>query len=673
MRSPRTSVAARTLAVAAGLALVGAACLHPRGTVERPAITSFDIHGTHAVSAGELENHLVTQASGTWIWQKTRYYDEDAFATDKRRILRYYQARGYYDAKISSAEVLPDGRGRVRIRVVVSEGDPVRVATLDIDGIEGAPQALAKLRHLPLKTGDVFTEAAFDATRVAIRNALTTTGWAKAEVTQQAEVDPVRREARVRYTVKAGERYRFGNVFVAGAVAVPRARVREEAERAVKPGETYDSAKLPTAQANVLDLGVFGGVRVADGTPDVRRGTVPVVVSVREAPFRTVRVGPGFTIQPTRFELDAVAGWTHRNWLGGLRRLNLDARLGYAWLPNWWTSVEKQGFVGLLAADFTQPSIATRVVDLNLHADLERGLEPAYDYFAQRFSVGTPIRLGRVASIIPSLNLELFELTGTVSAADPRTGQVLLLSTCPGHNPELCLLSYLEQRFVLDLRDDPILTTRGIYLGISLQEGFSAFGIGSPYLRFLPELRAFLPLPARMVLAGRARVGIAHPLAGIDDVPIVAKFTSGGPNFMRGYYTRQLSPMVLYTPPNGSPQYIPVGGNGLVDGTVELRFPISGNLGGTVFLDFGNVTNTVQDALNLANLQYAAGAGIRYMTIFGPIRLDVAARLPKPFPGGGQPGVEVLSLTEPLLPQGKGIGVHHEPIVSVHFSIGEAF
>jgi translocation and assembly module TamA len=656
-----------------------AACLHPRGTPKRPAITGFDIEGTQSVSADDLRDRLATQPSGRWLWQDAQYFDEDAFANDKRRILRYYQARGYYDAKVVSAEVVPDGEGVVRIKVRVSEGQPVRVAAIEMPGIENAPEARARLKRLPLAPGDVFTEAAYDATRAAIQDALTRTGWAKAEVAEHAEVDPATHQARVRYTVEPGQRYAFGNVFVAGASKVPRGRIREEAELVVRPGETYDSSDLPKAQARVFDLGVFGGVRVGAGNPDPARGTVPVVVSVREAPFRTVRAGPGFVIQATRYELDAIAGWSHRDWLGGLRKLNLDARAGYAWLPNWFKP-DKHGAVGLLTADFTQPGVLTRNIDLNLRAELERGLEPAYDFWAERFRVGTPVRFGRLASIIPSLNLELYQLTGSVSQANPIAGSsapVLFLQTCPGHDPSLCLLSYFEQRVTIDLRDDPILTTKGMFLSIALQEGFSAFGRGSSYLRILPELRVFASLPYRLVLAGRARVGIAHPLAG-GDVPIVAKFTSGGPNLMRGYYTRALSPVIIYdgctaNDPSAKPcpKYVPVGGNGLVDGSAEVRFPIAGNLGGAVFLDFGNVTNTISEALDLRNLQYAVGAGLRYMTIFGPVRLDVAGRLPRP--GGDQPGVQVEQLGSPLNQPSSVVGVHHEPIVSVHLSIGEAF
>jgi len=685
------------LALAAG-ALAASGCFlwpQPRGTEEHPTITGMDIEGTHAVSEGDLRAALVTQDSGRklFIVPEPQSFDIDAFANDKRRVVLFYRARGYYQAKVVSADVVPDGRGRVRIKIRIDEGPPTHVTRIDIPGIDDAPEAKARLQRLPLKIGDVFTDAGFDATRGAILAALTSTGWANAEVMQRAQVDPELNEAHVTYTVTAGPRYRFGDVYVSGAATIPRGRIREEVEREVKPGQVFDSTALPRAQGHVFDLGVFGGVRVTPSLPaaDEPKKVVPVVVNVREAPFRTVRAGPSFTLEAIRWEADAIAGWQHRNWLGGLRKLSLDAKVGYAWLPNFLNPTER-GPVGLLSADFTQPGIATHYVDLNVRLEVERGVEQGYTYWAQRLRLGTPIRPSRLFTFVPSINLELYELGTAVStsAVNPAglNEQALALVTCPGQDPSLCLVSYFEQRFAFDLRDDPLNTRKGLFLSLSVQEGFSIKGNGVAYLRLLPEARGFLSLPAGVVLAGRARVGF---LSASADVPIVARFTSGGANFMRGYYTRQRSPVYAYCPSTGTGQcppntyqYTPIGGGGLIDGSVELRFPVSGELGGATFLDFGNVMVNAADTLNIANLQYAVGAGIRYKTAFGPIRLDLAGRLPIP---DGQPGVEVVDLCyvppyqckDPQAPPGTKARlvttptIHHYPIVSFHFSIGEAF
>jgi translocation and assembly module TamA len=639
------------------------------GTPAQPTILAFEIDGTHAVSASELKEHLVTQASERGVpmffLRREHAFDEDAFANDKRRIIRYYQARGYYRARVETAEVRPEGTGYVKIRIRVSEGDPVRVQSVEVRGLETAPDARARLGRLPIQRGDIFTEAAYDAAKAAIETALKATGYERADVVQEARVDTARTKAYVTYRVTPGERFRYGGIYVAGAVKIPRARIREEAGDVIHPGQTFDATKLPQAQQRVFDLGVFGGVRVAPGPVDEAHRTMPVVVSVREAPFRTIRAGPSIGIQQSRYDVSAVAGWQHRNWLGGLRKLSLDARAGYAWIPNFFNP-GRSGTIGLARADFTQPGVFRHLVDFNIRGELEKGIEPAYDFFAERVRFGFPVRLGRILTFTPSVNLELYHLSNPPT--DVTTGQNLTLATCPSHDPSLCLLSYLEQRVALDLRDDPINTRRGLYLAISLQEGFSAFGAGTPYLRVLPEARAFLPLPARTVLALRTRVGIVEPSGGAADVPIVAKFVSGGPNAMRGYYNTQLSPVV-----RSGTSYVAVGGKGLVDGSAELRFPISGPIGGAAFLDFGNVRISAAEALDLRNLQYAVGAGIRYNTLFGPIRVDVAYRLPTAA-GGEQPGVQIADIGPggTVVPDPAG-ALHHYPFVLVHLSIGEAF
>ncbi|HET9597629.1 MAG TPA: BamA/TamA family outer membrane protein [Anaeromyxobacteraceae bacterium] len=638
----------------AALALAASGCFafpfRASDDPQRPTVTDFEIRGTNAIDAGELKSHLATQASSRRyvVFREEQYLDPDAFANDKQRIVRYYQAHGYYAARVVSSELVPDGEGRVKVRVGVEEGPPTRVSLVDVTGLEGAPEAAQRLGQLPIKVGDVFTDAAYDQGRADLLAALGATGYAKAEVTQRAEVDPSRSEARVHYAVTPGPRYRFGSIFVAGAAAIPRSRIREEAERVITPGTFYDATELPKAQAGIVDLGVFGGVRVTPSIDEAKQ-TVTPVVQVREAPFRTIRAGPSLDLTLTRIDAAMVAGWQHRNWLGGLRRLSLDARAGWAFLP----AESKNGFAGLFSADLLQPSVIRKLLDFNIHGELQWGLEPLYNYRAERLRIGFPLRVGRIFTFIPSVNWEIYHLSGTPSLAPPGSNsQVLLFQTCPSRDPNLCVLSYFEQRFAFDLRDDPINTTTGVYLTLALQEGVSVRGNGSAYVRYLPEARAFASLPGSVVAAARARVGVVNPLSA-PIVPVVATFTSGGPN-MRGYYTQRLSPMLQDTPGH----FIPVGGYGLLDGSFELRFPIYGAIGGAAFMDFGNVQAVASDALKIQNLQWAAGVGLRYKTPFGPIRVDVARRL-------GNGTVQVVDRSNGV------IGATTEPRFAFGFSIGE--
>ncbi len=644
------------------LLLLAAGCRTPRGTAEEPVVTRVELQGVRAFEPGDLLDVLATRGPTCTLrffgcdWARL---DPDALSVDRRRVEAFYRERGHYRASVESAEVIPDGEGRARVVLQVAEGPAVKVTAVEVEGLDEAPAARAKAGRLAIRVGQPFTEAAYDAARGQLLAALKATGWADATVTQSAQVLPEEGTAQVRYQVVTGPRYRFGRTFVAGTAAVPRQKVIAQAGREVKTGEWFDEAKLDRAQTRVFDLGVFSGVRVTRAKVDEERLTVPVVVAVREAPFRTLRLGPSVGFELSRWEAQGLASWTHRNWLGGLQRLQLDARAGYAWLPNPFKR-QREGVVGQLAAEFSQPSVFRDVVDLSVRLEVEKGLEQAYGYVSERLRLGAPLRLATRWTAIPTYNLEVYQLrdlVGTPSVTLPQ------LANCPSST---CLLSYLEQRVIWDGRDDPLNTTGGLYAALSVQEGFPIGRDGYSFLKVLPEARAFFPLGRGAVLAARARLGALVPIRENGAPPVVALFTLGGPLSVRGYGTGRLSPM---SQQDGT--WVPTGGNGMVEGSLELRKAFGAEVTGALFLDAGNVSaasgvpSTWKDVLDPTQLQLSLGLGLRYRTPFGPLRLDVAGRLPTDWSSGVS-----FSQRFPPVPGGSG---HREPIAAVHVSLGEAF
>lgn len=652
----------------AAILALASGCVRGLGSPEEPLVESFELRGVKAFDVSELEEVLATRGPArregiSGLVVKDRHpLDPDALATDRRRVEAFYRERGWYGARVEEVRVVPSGKGLVKVTMVVREGAPARVTKLVLRGMEEAPEAAAELRKPPLRTGGIFAEAAYDAMKAEILRALRATGWATAEVEASALVLPETEAAEVTFAVRPGRRWRFGPIFVAGSASVPRERIRAQAAVAIRAGDFWDESRLARAQARVFDLGVFGGVRVVRGDPDPERGTIPVVVAVREAPFRTLRLGPGFAFEKTRWEARGAIGWRHRNFLGGLRNVGVDARGGYTWLDPF-ASTRQEAPVASLAADFQQPAAFGSRLDASARVEVERGLEPAYAYWVERLRLGLPVRIASRWSFVPSYNLEVFHLSGFATDFVPGTGGTgLTLENCEG---SVCLLTYFEQRVAWDGRDHPVNTRRGLYVALALQEGFAIGSYGYRYLRFLPEVRAFRPLGEGAVLAARARVGGLVPVAEEGAPPIVARFTAGGPSSMRGYYTGRLAPMELQ-----QGIWVPVGGNGILDGSLELRFDLAGDLGAAIFVDAASVARATsepsrwRDVLDPRSLQVATGAGLRYRTPFGPLRLDVGVRLL------ALDGTWFPPVPHTAWPDGTP---HGEPIVSVHISLGEAF
>jgi len=645
-------------AALASLLLLAAGCRTSRGTAEEPVASELVLRGVRALDQDDLRTRLATHVPKTpWLdpWADYQRLDPDALAVDRRRIAAYYREHGYYAARVDEAKVEPAGEGRARVTFQVEEGRPILVASVIVEGLEAAPEARAKAGALQLRPGQVFTEAAYDATLAQLRAALATTGYATATVTQAAAVLPDEGTAAVTYRVEPGPRFHLGRVFVAGSSAVPREKVVTQTAREARSGDWYDEAKLEAMQRRVFDLGVFAGVRVDAGEPDRERGTVPVVVRVREAPFRTLRLGPGLGFQKSRWEAVGQASWTHRNWLGGLRRLQLDARAGYAWLPP-----GREGPVGKVSAELSQPGVLfSDRVDLSARVEVEQVLEQAYGSVIERLRIGAPFRPAARWSVSPTYNLEVYQLQRLTAAA---TG-LAQVAACPS---ERCLLSYLEQQVTWDGRDQPLATRRGLYLSLAVQEGFPIGRQGYQYLRFLPEARAFLPLGRTTVLAARGKLGALLPVGELGPAPVVALFTGGGAMAMRGYGADRLSPMTYL-----DGRWTPTGGNGLLEGSLELRQGLAGDLGGVLFLDAGDVSSASgspgawREVLDLGRLQLAAGLGLRYRTPFGPFRVDVASRLPTDW----RPGLPLARRFPPV----PGSDTHREPILTLNLTLGEAF
>jgi outer membrane protein assembly factor BamA len=71
----------------------------------------------------------------------------------------------------------------------------------------------------------------------------------------------------------------------------------------------------------------------------------------------------------------------------------------------------------------------------------------------------------------------------------------------------------------------------------------------------------------------------------------------------------------------------PTGGLSLWEASVEVRFPLSGDLGGVAFCDASDVSRYMFD-IRLLYPHLSCGAGLRYGTPVGAIGLDLGVPIP---------------------------------------------
>ena len=195
-------------------------------------------------------------------------------------------------------------------------------------------------------------------------------------------------------------------------------------------------------------------------------------------------------------------------------------------------------------------------------------------------------------------------------------------------------ISSIAPTFFWDTRDDILDPHRGFFTSASVEYAFPFVSAEANFLKEYVQGTYYVPLSARQVIAISGRVGLIQPLGetGDEDVPLSERFTAGGENTHRAFPLDLLGSLCVdedegpdcqktlfrETPDSA---LLPLGGSGLVLFNAEYRFPIFATVGGAVFVDAGNVYRSSK--IRFDDLRYGAGFGVRYISPFGPLRVDI--------------------------------------------------
>jgi outer membrane protein insertion porin family/translocation and assembly module TamA len=629
----------------------------------RPVVEEIELEGLRAVKTEPLLEGLATSETPTVLGfegiREYTTYDPHVLARDLLRIERYLRAHGYYDAKVTSARVVDLGDNRVRIEIRVHEGQPVRVT--NITGIAGLPveATFAATAARKLTPGAIFDEQIFEDDKTRVERVLLDLGYAFAKVRGEARVNVARRTAALTYQISIGPRARYGPVTFVGLREIPEDKVR--ATLSINEGESYSEAELLEARGELVDLGVFATVDIVPDRSHPETAIVPIQVRVREAALRTLRLGGGVRFDVLRLMTRLETSWEHRNFLGGMRTFNVNARPGLTFFP---TSIENLVPPTRLlpenrvVAKLSQPSFiegrTTGTLKLSYDVapvlyplgDIPPEEEPIIGYHEIRASAGVSRHFfDRRLSIEPSYNWQ---------ANFPFMYQ---LSRPNGLDP--VRVAYPELVVALDLRDDARRTRKGVYISNSLQIASRTLGGTVSDVKVSPELRAFAPVD-RSMIGARITFGFLFPgnygssltrnNPTPSDVDVIhdqqklnlRAFYSGGPNSNRGYPYRTIGPhgAIGFLAPSSDRDCTmelasddrclrPLGGLTLWEASLETRIPFAEGspIEGVLFLDASDLTRTVGE-LRFTVPHISPGAGLRYVTPVGPLRLDVGWRVP---------------------------------------------
>jgi outer membrane protein assembly factor BamA len=587
------------------------------GHVKKPGderLENIEFEGNHTLSRKTLVAGLALNRAQS----RGRALDPYLVSVDAERIRGDYVRSGFLDVDVHSRV---ERNGDAATVVYTIEEGPRAQTRIVIDGLPSDVPDHEVRAKLELRDGDPFDYAKYDAAKEPLLALVKDAGYAHARLDASVFADRANHTAVIELRYDAGPRCTFGAVEISGVSGDLADSVARRV--AFARGDRYSNKAVSQTQLALYGMQRFSAVRVE---PDLTTtdDVVPVKIAVSEGSQHEVQLGGGFGVDPSVYEIRGRAGYSVVGWPWPLTTSTIDLRPAYARVRD---TGEYEPRIRALAK--------LSRIDLFV-TDLTGEAEAGYNYLTVEAytSYGPVARLGISTPVItPRIKLRVgwqlayYNFRDISPVLDPVTIMELDLDS-----PER--IGGFTQTLVLDGRDNPIDTRLGAYGEVRAVEGTPAAGGAQTYFQITPEGRGFVPI-GPVVIAGKFRFG------GIfGDVPPTERYYGGGSAGQRGFGERQLSPFVSGEL-NGSFVQIPIGGAGLIDTSLETRFPIATvremPLGGVIFLDGGDVTNTVSE-LDPLNLNWAIGAGLRLKTAVGPARFDFGWRLNRTGPGNPEEG-----------------------------------
>jgi outer membrane protein insertion porin family len=360
----------------------------------------------------------------------------------------------------------------------------------------------------------------------------------------------------------------------------------------IEPGDLFNFEKVKKSLQKIYNLGFFEDVSMKL-EPGAEEDTIVLVVKVIEKNTGKFGIGAGYNSEEG---LMGFTSYEENNLFGGGQKVQAKVELGGR-------TTYKLSFLEPWLAD-TPTSFGFEVYDTINHKEDKEEEVILAEYDEER--LGGRLIFGRKVSDAVKLELEL---------KSERVTYDLISGTLPEDTNE-GLTNSLVPTFSYDTRDNVFEPTSGWYHRFSLEKAGGFLGGDYDFTKYNLTLRAYISTKfiedvvdigsvkkitdnlSKGVLALRAMGGIAD-----TDLPSFAEYQVGGMNTLRGYSLGEFS-----------------GDKSLVF-NVEYRFPLAENFQAVLFADWGQAWE-IEQSINLEDLKFGRGVGIRFDTPLGPIRLD---------------------------------------------------
>ncbi|HUS19968.1 MAG TPA: POTRA domain-containing protein [Terriglobales bacterium] len=622
-------------------------------TGERHKLTNLEIVGNKYFDQDTLRERMQVTPASVLLYHGR--FSQTMLARDIEALESLYRSNGFQQVKITSKveDDYQGEQGRMSVLVNIDEGKQTRVESLQFEGNHTVGED--ELRQLiNTAEGQPFSDFKLSEDRDSVVNYYFNRGFPDLKFEAFAEPlpnDPTR--MKVRFKMTEGEQRFVDRVLISGLEHTRPYVVRRELE--IHNNEPLSQEKMLNTQRKLYDLGIFNEVNLAIQNPQGDIKEKNVILQVEEAKRYTFNYGFGVEVQTGDVQGGCSTDPTSTSICRPQGRTGVSPRVSF--------DVTRINFLGrdhtiLFKSRFGRlQQRALMSYEAPRWFNRENMILTFTAFFdkTQDVRTFTAERLEGSAQVQHKLDKRttlLYRLSYRRVQVDPSTLQVseqdipLLSRTVRVGLPSIT--------YIRDTRDDPIQSTRGAYTTADLGVASGIFGSESNFTRLLLQNSTYHQFKKRWVFARATRIGFEAPFGNVTKafVPLPERFFGGGSNSHRGFAINQAGPRDLDTG-------FPLGGEALFVNNIEVRTPpialpfLGENVSAVFFHDAGNVFSAVDDMFqsvarvtqkhkndckNLTSpglcdfnyLSHAVGAGLRYKTPIGPVRVDFGYNLNPP-------------------------------------------
>ncbi len=551
-------------------------------------IDKITLEGNKSVSSKDIKKAMKTKER--WFLSfitGSGIYKKEEIKSDIERIEELYHSKGYIHVVISEPIVtLSPDKTKLYIKISLSEEDQYKIGEISFSGntVFGSTELY---QHVETAVGKIFNRTALRNDIDNILALYAERGYATADINPLINVNAKEKFVNITLSITEGEIFSIGRIAIMGNEKTRDKVIRREIR--LDEGDIYNSKLLKRSYQRITNLNYFDSVEL-NPKPRIEEKLIDIDVKVKEKLTGMLTFGGGYS-SVDKFII-----------MGEITQINLFGKGLYLKLKTDFSSRRKNYNISIRDPWFMDKPISA---SFSLYNEVFE--YPDYD----KKATGTSIGFGKELSEYVRGNITYnFE---NVRISDIAEDASVIIKEQEGKK----ITSSISPSIWRDTRDNYLDPTTGSRN--ALHTTYAGIGGDNYFVKALIDSLWYFPVIWDTTISLRGRLGYASGIAG-KKLPLYERFYVGGIDTMRGLGFGEGGPR------DETGEVI--GGTKEFIFNTEYIFPIEKNirLKGVIFFDAGS---SFDDYEEITSLRTTTGFGLRWMSPFGPIRLEWGFNLSK--------------------------------------------